>query len=131
MNTAAIFSGKDYDEICAFLGANWYAVVLSIVLAAFVILHFVYAFILTYENYKARGAKRYIHKVFPKGGDWADENMLVFGIIILLFIVLYLVMYLHKMLYAVLAGQPFLPLAVGAYLLSLPRGGSFIYLFFS
>ena len=130
MNVVAVFSATAYNDICALLGANWYAVVLSIVLAAFVILHFVYAFILTYENYKARGAKRYIHKVRPKGVDWAAENMLVLGIIILLFIVLHLVMFWHKMMYAELAGQQLVPLADGAYWVSPHDGASFINYYF-
>lgn len=130
MNVVAVFSGTAYNDICAFLGANWYAVVLSIILGAFVVIHFVYAFWLSYENYKARGMKRYAGQVRPKGVDWASENMLVIGIIILLFIVLHLVMFWHKMMYAELAGQELVPLADGLFWVSPHDGAAFITYYF-
>jgi succinate dehydrogenase / fumarate reductase, cytochrome b subunit len=47
MNVVALFSGKAYDMICGALGANWYAVVATLGLAALAVCHIVYAFILT------------------------------------------------------------------------------------
>ena len=44
MNVVALFSGDAYNMICEFLGANWYAVVATMGLAALCVLHFVYAF---------------------------------------------------------------------------------------
>ena len=38
MNLVAIFSPEGYNAICAFLGANWYAVVASIGLAGLMII---------------------------------------------------------------------------------------------
>ena len=42
--------GLNYDAICAFLGTNWYALAGTLVLALGVVVHIVYAFILTVQN---------------------------------------------------------------------------------
>lgn len=54
MNVVALFSGEGYNMICEFLGANWYAVVATMGLAALCVLHIVYAFWLTMQNRAAR-----------------------------------------------------------------------------
>ena len=59
MNIVALFSGEAYNTICELLGANWYAVVATIALAALTVCHIVYAFILTAQNRRARGNERY------------------------------------------------------------------------
>ena len=53
MNIVAIISPEAYNMICALLGANWYALAGTAVLAAGVVVHFIYAVILTLENLKA------------------------------------------------------------------------------
>ena len=55
MNVVALFSGEAYNTICELLGANWYAVVATLGLAALAVCHIVYAFILTAQNRRARG----------------------------------------------------------------------------
>ena len=55
MNIVALFSGEAYNMICELLGANWYAVVATIGLAALAVIHIVFAFILTAQNRTARG----------------------------------------------------------------------------
>jgi succinate dehydrogenase / fumarate reductase cytochrome b subunit len=84
MNLVAIFSTEGYNMICEFLGANWYALVGTAGLAVLVLVHFVYAFILTLQNRKARGSQRYAVVEKPKGVEWASQNMLVLGIIVIL-----------------------------------------------
>ena len=84
MNLVAIISTEGYNAICEFLGANWYALVGTAGLAALVVVHFVYAFILTLQNRKARGSQRYAVAERPKGVSWASQNMLVLGIIVIL-----------------------------------------------
>ncbi len=84
MNLVAIIDGKSYNAICAFLGANWYALVATAGLAALVVVHFVYAFILTMQNRKARGEQRYAYTKQPKEVEWASQNMFVLGVIVLL-----------------------------------------------
>ena len=83
MNLTAIISPEGYNMICEFLGANWYALVGTAGLAAIVVLHFVYALVLTVDNYRARGNQRYEVTVTEKGVSWASKNMLVLGYIIL------------------------------------------------
>ena len=91
MNLVAIISAEGYNAICEFLGANWYALVGTAGLALLVVLHFVYAFILTMQNRKARGNQRYAVSERPKGVSWASQNMLVLGIIVVLGLGLHLV----------------------------------------
>ena len=47
MNVVALISAEGYNMLCGFLGANWYALVATAVLALGVLVHFVYAFWLT------------------------------------------------------------------------------------
>ena len=90
MNLVAIISTDGYNMICEFLGANWYALVGTAGLAALVVVHFIYAFILTMQNRKARGSQRYAVAERPKGVSWASQNMLVLGIIVVLGLSLHL-----------------------------------------
>ena len=77
MNIAAVFSGEAYNMVCELLGTNWYALVGTLVLAAGVVIHFVYAIMLTLQNRRARGNDRYALSVRPKGVEWASQNMFV------------------------------------------------------
>lgn len=74
MNLVAIISPEGYNTICAFLGANWYALAGTVVLAAGVLIHFAYALWLTYNNYQARGKQRYEVTVTEPGVDWASKK---------------------------------------------------------
>ena len=67
MNVAAVFSGEAYNTVCGLLGSNWYAVAGTLVLAAGVVVHFVYAIMLTLQNRKARGNDRYALNARTKG----------------------------------------------------------------
>ncbi len=97
MNVVAIFSVEAYNAICAFLGANWYALAATIVLAAGVVVHFVYAIILTLNNYAARGNVRYEVTVKEKNVSWASKNMLVLGYIVVGGLLLHLINFWSKM----------------------------------
>ena len=105
MNVAALFSGKAYNMICELLGANWYAIVATLGLAALAVCHIVYAFILTAQNRRARGASRYEVTVKPEKVEWASQNMLVLGIIILLGLLLHLFNFWFNMMFAELTGM--------------------------
>ncbi len=98
MNVVALFSEEGYDMICEFLGANWYAVVATIGLAGLAVLHIVYAFILTAQNRKARGNNKYAVTDKPAKVEWASQNMLVLGIIVLLGLCLHLYDFWAKMM---------------------------------
>jgi len=79
-----------YNWICSVLGANWYAIIGTLVLALGVVVHFMYAFYLTILNRRARGNDRYAIETRQEGVDWESKNMLVLGIIIILGLVLHL-----------------------------------------
>ena len=53
------------------------------VLAAGFIVHIVYALILSWGNYKARGTERYAVANKTKAESWAAKNMLVLGVVVL------------------------------------------------
>ena len=112
MNIVALFSEEGYNMICEFLGANWYAVVATLGLAALAVIHIVCAFILTAQNRKARGENRYeVSTVTNSGGildtaeRWASSNMLVLGIIILLGLLMHLKDFWYNMMFAEIAGM--------------------------
>lgn len=104
MNVVALFSAKGYNMICEFLGANWYAVVATLGLAALVALHFIYAFWLTVQNRRARGNNRYAVTQKPEKVEWASQNMLVLGIIVILGMGLHLYNFWYNMMFAELTG---------------------------
>ena len=101
MNVVALFSEEGYNMICEFLGANWYAVVATLGLAALAVIHIVYAFILTAQNRTARGDNRY--EVATKV-EWASKNMLVLGLIICVGLLLHLWNFWYNMMFAELIG---------------------------
>lgn len=104
MNGVAIFWPTAYNVICEFLGANWYALVGSLILALGFILHIWYATWLTIQNRKARGSERYEVTSRPPQVEWSSKNMYVLGIVILAFLVLHLVHFWAKMQLAEICG---------------------------
>ena len=105
MNAVALFSGKGYDAICEFLGANWYAVAGTVVIAGGCVIHIIYAFWLTLQNRKARGDNRYAVTAKPKDVEWASQNMFVLGLIVLCFMILHLYQFWAKMQLPELMGE--------------------------
>lgn len=100
MNLVALFSAEGYNMICHFLGANWYAVVATLGLAFLAVVHIVYAFWLTIQNRAARGSERYAVTSRPGKVEWASQNMLVLGLIILLGLLLHLRDFWYNMMFA-------------------------------
>lgn len=105
MNVVAVISSSGYNTICEMLGANWYAVAATAVLAALIVLHFVYAILLTLQNRKARGQSRYAITHKPEKVEWASQNMLVLGLIVVLGLLLHLFNFWFNMMYAELAND--------------------------
>ena len=97
MNLTMLFSPEAYNMICEMLGANWYALVATVGLAVLVVIHFVYAIILTINNYRARGNQRYAVTVQEKGVAWSSKNMLVLGVVVLLGLGMHLVHFWSEM----------------------------------
>ena len=107
MNLVSIFSAEGYEMICEFLGANWYAVVGTIGLAVLIVIHLVYAFILSYQNFRARGKQRYAVVERPEGVSWASKNMLALGAFILFGLAFHLYDFWSKMqLVELKGGEP-------------------------
>ena len=104
MNVVALFSKDGYNMICELLGANWYAVVATLGLAFLAVLHIVYAFVLTLQNQRARGASKYAVTDKPEKVEWASQNMLVLGIIVCLGLCLHLFNFWYNMMFAELMG---------------------------
>ena len=105
MNLAAVFSTEAYNAICEFLGANWYALVGTLVLAAGFLVHIIYASILTLRNRAARGDKRYAVTAMPAGVSWASRNMYILGAIVVLGLILHLYNFWYKMQFAEIIGD--------------------------
>ena len=111
MNIVALFSEEGYNMICEFLGANWYAIVATLGLAALAVIHIVYAFILTAQNRRARGDNRYevstttnSNGLLDVAERWASGNMLVLGLIILLGLLMHLKDFWYNMMFAEIFG---------------------------
>ena len=128
MNVAAVFSGEAYNMVCSLLVSNWYAVAATLVLAAGVVIHFVYAIILTLQNRKARGNDRYAINARPKGVEWASQNMFVLGLIVILFMLLHFSQFWYKMMFAELIGHH--EVALGSAMVSPQDGAAFINYYF-
>ena len=128
MNVTAVFSGEAYNMVCSLLGSNWYAVAATLVLAAGVVIHFVYAIILTLQNRKARGNDRYAINARPKGVEWASQNMFVLGLIVILFMLLHFSQFWYKMMFAELIGHH--EVALGSAMVSPQDGAAFINYYF-
>lgn len=107
MNAVALIWPDAYNSVCAFLGANWYALVASIGLAALFIIHIIYALWLTLQNRKARGNDRYNVVSKPPQVEWSSQNMLVLGIVVLAFLVVHLIQFWARMQFAeIVAASP-------------------------
>lgn len=104
MNAVAILWPAAYNSVCEFLGANWYALAGTAVIAVFIVLHIIYALMLTVQNRKARGNVRYDIARKPATVEWSSQNMLVLGIVILAFLVIHLIQFWAKMQLAEVTG---------------------------
>ena len=97
MNLVAIISPESYNVVCEALGANWYALAGTAVLAGGAVIHILYAFVLYFNNRKARGNDAYAVTSKPKEVEWASQNMLALGIVIVSFLVLHMYHFWAKM----------------------------------
>lgn len=97
MNVVGVISLDAYEAICNFLGANWYAVLGSAVIALFIVIHFVFAAWLTLQNRRARGTDRYeVSQSWPEV-DWQSKNMFAIGLVVICFLILHLVQFWSRM----------------------------------
>lgn len=97
MNIALIFNYDTYDFIANnILGANWWAVAGTGVIALGVVLHIVYGIKLTLQNLRARGSDRY-ETSSKTPIAWSSKNMFVLGVVILVFLFLHLYQMWYQM----------------------------------
>lgn len=129
MNVVAVFSPEGYNAICEFLGANWYALAGTMVLAAGFVLHILLSLFLTLYNKKARGNQHYDKVVRPKKVIWASKNMFVLGVIVLGFIGLHLWQFWAKMQLVEIMGEH--SVMVDGQMFSPTDGAGLIALYFS
>jgi succinate dehydrogenase / fumarate reductase cytochrome b subunit len=97
MNVVALISAEAYNWICAMLGANWYALVGTLVLAGGVGIHILYGVWLTWQNLRARGSERYAVSKIPEGVTWSSRTMFVLGLVVLGGLCLHLIHFWAKM----------------------------------
>lgn len=97
MNAVALMWPTAYNQICAFLGANWYALIASAGLALLFIIHILYAVWLTIQNRAARGADRYCVTARQPQVEWSSKNMLVLGIVVIAFLAVHMIQFWSKM----------------------------------
>ena len=67
---------------CEFMALPIVTIMVPVLAAGFIV-HIVYAFILSWGNYKARGTERYAVANKTKAESWAAKNMLVLGVVVL------------------------------------------------
>ena len=97
MNSVALIWPTAYNQVCEFLGANWYALAASAGLALLFIIHIIYAIWLTLQNRAARGTDRYAVTSRPPQVEWSSKNMLVLGIVVVAFLIVHLIQFWAKM----------------------------------
>ena len=97
MNLVLIFNYETYDFLAnEVLGANWWAIVGTGVIALGFVVHTIYAIWLTLQNRKARGKDRYASSS-KTDTTWSSQNMFVLGLFILLFLFLHFYQFWYEM----------------------------------
>ena len=71
-----------FQKGCDFMALPIITIMVPVLAAGFFV-HIVYAFILSYGNYKARGTQRYAVANKTQAESWAAKNMLILGIVVL------------------------------------------------
>ena len=71
-----------FQKGCDFMALPIITIMVPVLAAGFFV-HIIYAFILTWGNYKARGTERYAVANKTKAESWAAKNMLVLGVVVL------------------------------------------------
>ncbi len=113
MNSVAILWPAAYNQVCAFLGANWYALIACAGLGLLFVVHILYALVLTLQNRKARGNNRYEVTATPKSVEWSSKNMLVLGFVVIAFMAVHFIQFWYKMQWQEIIGNHFYTAADG------------------
>lgn len=120
MNLTAVFDEDTYNMIAAFLGANWYALIGTAILGAGVLIHILFAVLLTWQNYRSRGQgimpvnmkdaaerkfRRYAVSKRSEGVTWSSKNMFVLGIVVACGLLLHLYNFWYNMQFQEVIGN--------------------------
>lgn len=97
MNCVLIFNYDTYNFIAnEILGANWWAILGTGLIALGFVIHILYAIILTLQNRRARGKDRYASSSKTPTA-WSSKNMFVLGVFLFVFLLLHLYQMWYQM----------------------------------
>jgi len=88
-------SGEAFNIYAQFMTSNPIIVVISYVNYACILVHVLWAFLLTVRNRNARGTERYA--VVKNSSPWTSRNMGILGTLILIFLVIHLKSFWYEM----------------------------------
>jgi len=99
INLTSVISPETFNEWSHFMGTNpLVQFVLQPILIFGVIFHFVMGFVLDVQNRKARGGQKYSMYKGSANASWFSRNMIVSGVVILLFLGLHMYdFWVHEM----------------------------------
>ena len=91
VNFTSVISESTFNELSHFMGTNpLIQFAMQPVLLAGVLFHFIMGFVLEIQNKKARGSEAYYSYNGSANSTWMSRNMIISGIVILLFLGLHL-----------------------------------------
>ena len=91
VNLTSVISENTFNELSHFMGTNpLIQFAMQPVLLAGVIFHFVMGFVLEIQNKRARGSEKYYAYNGGANPSWMSRNMIITGVMILLFLGLHL-----------------------------------------
>ena len=91
VNLTSVISENTFNELSHFMGNNpLIQFAMQPVLLAGVIFHFVMGFVLEIQNKRARGSEKYYAYNGGANSSWISRNMIITGVMILLFLGLHL-----------------------------------------
>ena len=104
VNLLYLFGDEWFQKGCDFMSLGIVTAIVPVLALGFVV-HIVWAFVLYYQNYKARGKERYAVATKTKTEDWASRNMIVLGLLVLIGLTLHLTDFWAHMQYKELIGH--------------------------
>ncbi|HKK68225.1 MAG TPA: succinate dehydrogenase cytochrome b subunit [Bacteroidales bacterium] len=117
VNSMIVFdsSGELFNLAAHFMATDPVIGVVEPILAIGLILHFIFASVITWQNQRKRsvnyaGLGRYKKRDASAGSNWPSRNMYILGAVILIFLVIHLINFFWKMRFT---GDPLLHEATG------------------
>ena len=89
VNGLYLISDDAFQMGCDFMALPIVTVMVPVLALGFLV-HIVYAFILQYQNYKARGKERYAVSTKTDSDGWASKNMFILGLLVIIGLALHL-----------------------------------------